>query len=139
SDAGYAPLSYHCGSVWPHDTAIVAAGMAREGRGAEATALVEGLLAAAPAFDYRLPELYAGDAAADVGRPVPYPTSCFPQAWSAAAGVVAVQALLGLRADVPAGELRVRPASPCPVGALTVTGLRVAGEPLTVDVDRSGE
>ena len=83
TDAAYAPLSYHCGSVWPHDTAIVVDGLTRAGLGGSADGLVEGLLAAAAAFEHRLPELWSGE-----GAPVPYPAACRPQAWSAAAAVV---------------------------------------------------
>ena len=82
-DAAYAPLSYHCGSVWPHDTAIVVDGLTRAGLADAADGLVEGLLAASVAFDQRLPELWSGE-----GAPVPYPAACRPQAWSAAAAVV---------------------------------------------------
>ncbi|GAA5029593.1 glycogen debranching N-terminal domain-containing protein [Microbacterium fluvii] len=85
--AGYWPLSYHGGSVWAHDSAIVAHGMARAGCRAEAAAVVAGLLAAAEAFDYRMPELHAGDSDADAPVPAPYPAACRPQAWSAAAAV----------------------------------------------------
>ena len=87
--AGYWPLSYHGGSVWTHDSAIVARGMAKAGLIDDARAIVDGLLAAAEAFDYRLPELHGGDAAADVVAPAPYPAACRPQAWSAAAAVTA--------------------------------------------------
>jgi glycogen debranching enzyme len=92
ADGGYAPLSYHCGSVWPHDTAIVISGMHRAGLGEHAAGLVEGLLRASVAFDQRLPELWSGE-----GQPVPYPTACRPQAWSAAAAV-AVATVLGASA-----------------------------------------
>ncbi|WP_375429949.1 glycogen debranching N-terminal domain-containing protein [uncultured Friedmanniella sp.] len=88
TDGGYSPLSYHCGSVWPHDTAIVIAGLVRAGLGEHAGGLVEGLLRASVAFDQRLPELWSGE-----GEPVPYPASCRPQAWSAAAAVVVAEAL----------------------------------------------
>ena len=125
-DGGFAPLSYHCGSVWTHDTAIVAAGLARAGFAAEAGRLIDGLLAAGEAFGFRLPELYGGDARTDISRPMPYPASCHPQAWSAAASVLVVQALLGLDPDVPNGVIRVRPLP----GAPHVTGLRVAGRPV---------
>jgi hypothetical protein len=91
--AGYWPLSYHGGSVWTHDTAIAVAGLAREGLAAEAASLAEGLLEAAPWFDYRMPELHSGDAARDIPRPVPYPAACRPQAWSAAAAVAVYSAL----------------------------------------------
>ncbi|MBA8989573.1 hypothetical protein FHW23_000805 [Curtobacterium pusillum] len=83
--AGYWPLSYHGGTVWAHDTAIVIAGLTRSDHQDEARVLSEQLLAAAVAFDFRMPELYAGDAAAEVARPAPYPAACRPQAWSAAA------------------------------------------------------
>lgn len=84
---GYWPLSYHGGSVWTHDTAICAHGMARAGLLAPARAVVDGLLAAAEGFDYRIPELHAGDSAAATSTPVPYPAACRPQAWSAAAAI----------------------------------------------------
>ncbi|RKR76202.1 glycogen debranching N-terminal domain-containing protein [Frondihabitans australicus] len=91
--AGYWPLSYHGGSVWTHDTAIAVQGLALEGLHEAAAALAEGLLAAAPAFDYRMPELHSGDDARELPRPVPYPAACRPQAWSAAAAVAVWSAL----------------------------------------------
>jgi len=94
--AGYWPLSYHGGSVWTHDTAIAIAGLARDGFTAEAASLADGLLAAAVAFDYRMPELHSGDAASAFSRPVPYPAACRPQAWSAAAAIAVLASLEGL-------------------------------------------
>lgn len=91
--AGYWPLGYHVGSVWTHDTAIAISGLAREGFRAEAAKLAEGLLRAAVAFDYRIPELYSGDAATDAPAPVPYPAACRPQGWSAASAVAVAAAL----------------------------------------------
>jgi glycogen debranching enzyme len=85
--AGYWPLSYHGGSVWTHDTAIAITGLARDGFPAEAAQLSEGLLRAAVAFDYRMPELHSGDPASAYPAPVPYPAACRPQAWSAAAAI----------------------------------------------------
>jgi len=90
---GYWPLSYHGGSVWTHDTAIVARGMLRAGLVDEARSLASGMLAAAEAFAFRVPELHAGDDAGDVERPAPYPAACRPQAWSAAAAVTAWEVL----------------------------------------------
>jgi glycogen debranching enzyme len=88
-DGAYDPLTYHCGSVWPHDTAIALLGLASMAPDPDARTagaiLADGLLTAAEAFDYRLPELYSGDARDEVGRPLPYPAACRPQAWSAAA------------------------------------------------------
>ncbi|TPW78168.1 amylo-alpha-1,6-glucosidase [Schumannella soli] len=92
-DAGFWPLSYHGGSVWAHDTAVVIRGLLLEGRRAEARQLAEGLLAAAAGFGYRMPELHGGDPAADIPSPVPYPAACRPQSWSAAAAVTVWSAL----------------------------------------------
>jgi glycogen debranching enzyme len=94
--AGYWPLSYHGGSVWTHDTAIAVQGLARAGFADEAALLAEGLLAAAPAFDHRMPELHSGDSSREVPSPVPYPASCRPQAWSAAAAVAVWSATHGV-------------------------------------------
>ncbi|MFI6427751.1 glycogen debranching N-terminal domain-containing protein [Promicromonospora sp. NPDC050880] len=85
--AGYWPLSYHGGSVWTHDTAIAVHGMHRAGLAGHARRAVDGLLAAAEGFAYRVPELHAGDPATRAGVPTPYPAACRPQAWSAAAAV----------------------------------------------------
>ena len=137
-DAGFSPLSYHCGSVWTHDTAIVLAGLARAGFTEAALGLADGLLAAAEAFDYRLPELYGGEDRAVIGRPVPYPAACRPQAWSAAAAVLLLQAGVGLYPDVPAGQVTLRPLAGPELGALAVDRFRIAGTPVNVHVDRIG-
>ncbi|MFE9956815.1 glycogen debranching N-terminal domain-containing protein [Micromonospora sp. NPDC005299] len=137
-DAGFSPLSYHCGSIWAHDTAIVLGGLARAGHRAAALRLADGLLTAAEAFDYRLPELYGGDDRTALGRPVPYPAACHPQAWSAATAVLLLQAGLGLYPDVPAGRVDLRPLAGPELGALAADGLRIAGTPVTVTVDHTG-
>lgn len=124
--AGYWPLSYHGGSVWAHDTAIVIGGLAREGFRGEAERLTEGLLAAAEGFGYRMPELHAGDSADETSAPVPYPAACRPQAWSAAAAVAVLSARLGLQADAPAGRFAVDPEPSA--GTMRIRGLRFAGE-----------
>lgn len=105
-NGGYNPLSYHCGSVWSHDTAIVVRGLFRSGHPKTAASLTDGLLAAAAGFGWRLPELHSGDAGP---WPAPYPAACRPQAWSAAATGALVQGLLGLDVDVPAGTVAIRP------------------------------
>ncbi|MEH0981247.1 amylo-alpha-1,6-glucosidase [Micromonospora sp. CPCC 205556] len=137
-DAGFSPLSYHCGSIWTHDTAIVLAGLARAGFREAALGLAEGLLGAAEAFDHRLPELYGGDDRTLLGRPVPYPAACRPQAWSAAAAVLLLQAGAGLHPDVPNGRVALRPLAGPELGALTVHGFRIAGAPVDVQVDQAG-
>ncbi len=89
--AGYWPLSYHGGSVWTHDSAIIARGMALAGLDAEAELVIQGLLAAAEGFGFRVPELHSGDSIGETSVPTPYPAACRPQAWSAAAAVTAAQ------------------------------------------------
>jgi glycogen debranching enzyme len=106
-DAGYNPIEYHDGTVWPHDTAIVAEGMRRYGHREEASHLALMLIQAAEAFDYRLPEVFAGFHRDDTGKPVEYPTASRPQAWAAGAPLMAIRTALGL--DVVDGELRTSP------------------------------
>ncbi|MFB9412397.1 amylo-alpha-1,6-glucosidase [Dactylosporangium matsuzakiense] len=130
---GYNPLSYHLGSVWPHDTAIALVGLARDGHRAEAAALVRALVAAGERFGFRLPELYGGDDA-----PTPYPAACRPQAWSAAAGPALLTALLGLDVDVPAGRVTISPLWPSPVGGYRIRGLRIGSGALDVSVTADG-
>src|SRR5690606_8950494 len=97
----YNPLSYQLGSVWPHDTAIAAAGLARYGLHDAAAQLMRAVLDAGGTFDDdRLPELFAGFPRTDA-PPVPYAQANDPQAWAAAAPVLAVQTLLGIVPDAP--------------------------------------
>lgn len=133
---GYNPLSYHCGSVWPHDTAIAVAGLARYGFDAEARTLATGLLGAARAGNGRLPELFGGFARDDIGAPVPYPSSCSPQAWAAASPLLLLRSLLGLEPDVLSGRLDLRPRLPPSFGRLRLRGIPIAGR--SVDVEASG-
>jgi glycogen debranching enzyme len=142
-DGGFNPLSYHCGSVWPHDTAIALLGLTRCGLRDESVTVAcgllgSGLLAAAESTDYRLPELYGGDPRRAVSRPVPYPSACRPQGWAAAAAVVVAQAALGLWADVPGGELRVAPPDGVPLGALALRGVRAGDARIDVEVGPDG-
>lgn len=141
ASGGYSPLSYHCGSVWSHDTAITMLGLARAGHPAPAAALADGLLAAGAAFDWRLPELFAGHARADLPWPSPYPPSCRPQAWAAAAAGALIQTVLGLDADVPAGGLSVSPPrlEAAPRWApLRVDGLVAGDEVFSAGIDADG-
>jgi len=107
SDAGYNPIEYHNGTIWPHDTAIVAEGMRRYGHREAASHLALMLIQAADAFEYRLPEVFAGFPRSETGAPVEYPTASRPQAWAAGAPLLALRTALGL--DVVDGTLRVDP------------------------------
>jgi glycogen debranching enzyme len=100
----YSPLSYHNGSVWPHDTAIGIAGLRRYGFVDEANRVALGLLSAADALGGRLPELFAGLTIEEMPVPVRYPTSCSPQAWASASPLLLVRAFLGLEPCRPAGS-----------------------------------
>lgn len=97
SMAAYDPLSYHNGSVWPHDTAICIAGAARYGCWEAVDLMVDGALAAASHFDGRPPELFAGVSRDVVPVPVAYPSSCSPQAWASASVLLNLRSLIGLR------------------------------------------
>ena len=107
NDAGYNPIEYHDGTVWPHDTAFVAEGMRRYGHREQASHLALMLIQAAGAFEYRLPEVFAGFSREETGAPVEYPTASRPQAWAAGAPLLALRTALGL--DVVNGILRVEP------------------------------
>lgn len=133
--ARFNPLSYHGGSIWPHDTAIAISGLVRAGHPDTALALIDALLDAAPAFDYRLPELYGGDDRSRCPRPVPYPAACRPQAWSAASAVVMLSAVLGLQPGARVGTLQARALPGRVPRQMTVRGLRFAGQALSLRVD----
>jgi glycogen debranching enzyme len=125
-DAGYNPLEYHTGTVWPHDTAIVAEGMRRYGFRDEAAQLCVGLLDAAEAFASQLPEVFAGFERDETGVPVEYPDALKPQSWAAGAPLLALRTLLGL--DVVDGRLRSRPTNAKTLGRLGLKGVKVCGK-----------
>jgi glycogen debranching enzyme len=109
SEARYNPMSYHNGSVWPHDNALVAFGFARYGLGTLAARVLTGLFDAALYMELlRLPELFCGFARRPRKGPTHYPVACSPQAWASAAPVALLQACLGLELDEPANEIRFR-------------------------------
>jgi glycogen debranching enzyme len=122
-DAGFNPLEYHCGTVWPHDTAIVAAGMRRYGYDEEAAELCTALLEAAEAFSNQLPEVFAGYPRDESGVPVEYPDALKPQSWAAAAPLLAIRTLLGL--EVVDGRLRSSPIEKLKLEGIDVRGERV--------------
>ena len=105
----YNPMSYHNGSVWPHDNAIVVAGLMRYGFVAEAQRVARGLVDAAAAFAGRLPELFCGFDRTEFEQPVPYPTSCSPQAWAAASPLLLLRSLLRLEPDLPGHRVGLAP------------------------------
>jgi len=98
-DAGYNPLSYHNGTVWPHDNSLIAQGLARYARWPEAQRIVQRMLMAATHFQYQLPEVFAGMRRSETPFPIAYPTAARPQAWAAGTPVLLLQVLLGLQPD----------------------------------------
>jgi glycogen debranching enzyme len=134
SMGGYNPVSYHCGSVWPHDTAIVAAGLARYGFEEGAQRLVMALIDAGVAQGGRLPELYSGIDRKELPLPVGYPTSCSPQAWAAASPLLCLRTLLRFDPWVPYGKTWLAPMVPPEIGSLRVEGIPLAGSRVDVEV-----
>ncbi|GAA1173091.1 glycogen debranching N-terminal domain-containing protein [Kitasatospora gansuensis] len=132
------PLGHRSGASRVHETVLAITGLAEAGFEREARVLLDGLLDAATHFEGRLPEMYAGEQRVTGCPPVPHPAACRPAALSSAAVVHLVTALAGVRPDVPAGRVTVRPASTAPLGELELGGLRVAGEPFSVRVSRIG-
>ncbi len=131
---GYNPISYHCGSVWPHDTAIVASGLARYGYDGAAQKLIFGLFDAAHAQGGRLPELFSGLDRGELAVPVGYPTSCSPQAWAAASPLLCLRTLLRLDPWIPYGKTWLSPNLPEGISYLKVAGIPLAGSRVTVEV-----
>ena len=121
----YSPVRYHDGTVWPHDTALVAEGMRRYGFREEATRVAHALLEASHRFGHRLPEVFAGFGRDEADVPVSYPGAMTPQAWAAAAPLLALRTLLGL--DAVDGELRVSPSLPDNLRGLSVRGIPFRG------------
>jgi glycogen debranching enzyme len=137
-EAGYNPFGHRTGAVRVHETAIAVAGLSAAGYEKEAGSLLRGLLAAAETFGHRLPEMYAGEQRTDGSAPLPHPAACRPAATAAAAGVLLLSSLAGIRPDAPAGTVTLRPVRSAPLGEIGLTGLRVAGAPFSVRVSRLG-
>lgn len=125
-EARYNPLAYHNGSVWPHDTSLIAAGLARYGEKDAALQLLSGLFDAARKFDlFRLPEVFCGLPRTRGGSPTPYPVACSPQAWASGAVFLLVQAALGVSIDARENLVRLdRPMLPPELDQLEIRRLR---------------
>jgi len=126
ADAAYNPLSYHNGSVWPHDNSICAWGLAKYGRWPEAQRIIHRMLGAAKHFEYQLPEVFSGLPRIETPFPIAYPTSARPQAWAAGTPVLLLQVLLGLQPDFRRHALiSVAPeALPSWIGNIRLSGVR---------------
>jgi glycogen debranching enzyme len=136
SMARYNPVSYHNGSVWPHDSAICAAGLARYGFNEQAEAVTVGLFEAATAFGGRLPELFCGFDRQTFPIPVPYPASCSPQAWASASPFWLLRTtLLQLQPSAPDRVVTCDPRIPDAFGTLSVENLFLAGGRLGIEAN----
>ncbi|MEA2407765.1 MAG: hypothetical protein QOE69_1884 [Thermoleophilaceae bacterium] len=136
----YNPVGYHTGSVWPHDSSLIAFGLRRYGFDEDFTLIFEGLLEAASRFgDYRLPELFAGFAREEFDEPVPYPVACQPQAWAAGSIPFLLKWGLGLSPDALNRRLRiVRPSLPRWLDKVDVTGLELGDTRIDLRFERAG-
>lgn len=133
-NAGYNPISYHCGSVWPHDNALCAAGLMRYGFADEAHRVMRGMVDASRWFGDLLPELFAGMTRDGLRFPVSYPTSCSPQAWAAASPLLFLRTLLRFEPDIRANKLHLAPAVPDWIGTLRLERIPIMGGHLGVEV-----
>ena len=138
--AGYNPLSYHNGTVWPHDNSLIAWGLARYGHWREARLLARRLLEAAGYFEWSLPEVFAGFMRAETPFPIAYPTAARPQAWAAGTPVLLLRLLLGLEPDTERQALvtTATPDLPSWLGELAVSGIRAFGKPWSARVEDGG-
>ena len=139
SDAeAFNPISYHNGTVWPHDTALAAWGLARHGYTAEARRVGRALIEAAGHFDWSLPEVFAGYARDETPFPIAYPTAARPQAWAAGTPILLVRVLLGIEPDRERQRLvsTVTDELPSWLDGLRIEGVRAYGRTWTAAVER---
>jgi glycogen debranching enzyme len=131
---GYNPISYHNGSVWPHDNAICVAGLMRYGFTEAAHRVMEGIVRAAGWFGNRLPELFAGLERSEFSFPVGYPASCSPQAWAAATPLLFLRSMLHFEPDVRDARLHLQPDVPEWIGRLRLERVPLMGGNLSIQV-----
>jgi glycogen debranching enzyme len=141
SEPVFNPLSYHRGSVWPHDNSLIVHGMCLNELRQPAIQVMTSLFQAAMEFrDYRLPELFCGVQRRDFDEPVHYPVSCSPQAWASGAMILMLMSVLGIRPSAPRKELSiVNPTLPAWLDDLHIRNLRVGHSRVGLDFTRRGE
>ena len=140
TEARYNPMSYHNGSVWPHDNALIASGLSRYGFQSDSARIFEGLFAASTYIDLRrLPELFCGMSRQRAHGPTFYPVACSPQAWAAAAPLLLLRSCLGLDFDPFAQHISFNdPRLPTFLDEVTLRSLRIGDACADVAVRRSG-
>ncbi len=139
AELAYNPVAYHLGTVWPHDNALIAAGLRRHGYDEQACRIFSDLLAAASNFEgFRLPEVFSGFSRDEFGVPVRYPVACHPQAWASGSIPFLLQDLLGLLPDPTNDRLRIRrPRLPKSIRRVHFGGLRVGDDQLDLLFERT--
>jgi glycogen debranching enzyme len=141
SEARYNPMSYHNGSIWPHDNALIAQGLARYALKPGIALIFEGLIQAASYMDHRrIPELYCGFRRRPGRGPTLYPVACSPQAWAAAAPFSLLQSMLGLEFDHPGRQIRlVNPTVPEFAGDIIIRNLSLGGASADLAIRQDGQ
>ncbi len=136
----YNPMSYHNGSIWPHDTSLCAAGMARYRERDNVARLLNDIFEAANHFGMRLPELYCGFARTPGQGPTPYPVACQPQAWASGAAFLLLQASLGLSIDGERREVHIdRPMLPVGIQSLQLREIQIGDARIDLTFYRIGD
>ncbi len=140
-EARYNPMSYHNGSIWPHDNALIALGLARYGLKHSVAHLFKALFEAAGYMDLRrLPELFCGFRREKRRGPTLYPVACAPQAWASATPFTLLEAALGLEFDARHGEIRLRnPLLPAFLNEVVLRDLRLGPSSVDLRVSRHGD
>ncbi len=135
-EARYNPMSYHNGSVWPHDNAIIAAGLARYGLVDGIRPIFDGIMQAGAYMDQRrLPELFCGFPRRRSRGPTLYPVACSPQAWASGAVFQLMQSILGLEYDLSRNAITLRnPVVPMSIGEITVRNVRLGNSAISFRV-----
>ena len=134
----YNPMSYHNGSVWPHDNAICAAGLARYGFAEQAHQVASAIIDASAHFGHRLPELICGFDRSEFSHPIAYPTSCSPQAWSSAAPLLLLRTMLRIEPSASRSRVTFAHSVPRRFLPLTVDGLRIGSNRVSLRFDDTG-
>uniref|UniRef100_UPI0025E6FF4D amylo-alpha-1,6-glucosidase n=1 Tax=Phenylobacterium sp. TaxID=1871053 RepID=UPI0025E6FF4D len=138
-EARFNPMSYHNGSVWPHDTALCALGLSHYGERDGVVALTAALFETAASFEMRLPELFCGFPRQAGEPPVAYPVACLPQAWAAGAVFMLLQGCLGLRIHGEGAEVEIHnPSLPIGIDRMSLEGLKIGAGSIDLAFERQG-
>jgi len=126
NEMGYNPMSYHNGSVWPHDNSMIINGLIRYNYHREAIKVINGLIKASQYFKYnRLPELFCGFSHKEMKEPIEYPVACSPQAWACGSIYLIIQSLLGINLDVANNKIYLKPILPDEINKVEVKNLKI--------------